>query len=353
MHIPQFPTTFSWTVGTFLFTLENVDTVLQLARHILQFQPNKDAARLCFYHFLIHHCEPTEKVNAKLMDKFNRFALQFEHWRQDKHHLVQEVQYCLQHFAEAYQLNIGFKDMVMSDRWQVVAIENPIDCLKVIEKSIASHASKSRLISAGNKKFLHLEIAEDQSLMVTQYNQLMIINHHGELEPLNNMMTVHYTNNLHLQFKQVQYVEVAPNVVARFMILGDGTHGQLLRGYTFQKADEFKGGKVSEHPQVFYAIKRMEQHYVDRKSDPMYVELTRILEKAIELLNMRHPEAQSFSQAALERGEQALENVFPDDNMVRLLTQTLRNSLQSHRNVQQQVTREIPWSNNANRLLVE
>ena len=154
------------------------------------------------------------------------------------------------------------------------------------------------------------------------------------------------------QFKQIQYIEVAPNIIARFMVLGNGTHGTLIRGYTFQKADAFRGGKISSHPQIFYAIKRLEQHFVDRKTDPMYVELTQILEKAIELLNMRHPEAKSFSQAALERGEQALENIFPDDNMVRLLTQTLRNSMQSHKHLQDP-TREIPWSNNQNQLLVE
>lgn len=332
-----------------------MDTVLQLARHILQFQPNKDAARLCFYHFLIHHCEPNDKVNGDLINRFNRFALQFEHWRLNKQHLVQELQFCLQHFAETYQVNLGFKDMVMPDRWQVIAIDNPIDCLKVIEKTLApSAANKSRLVSTGVKQFLLIEMAEDQTISVTQYNHLMIINHHGELEPLNSLVKIHYDEKLHLQFKKVQYVEVAPHVMARFMILGNGTHGVLIRGYTFQKADEFKGGKVSEHPQVYYAIKRLEQHYVDRKSDPMYTELTQILEKAIELLNMRHPESLTFSQAALERGEQALENIFPDDNMVRLLTQTLRNSLQSHKQLPQAKSkREIPWSNNANRLIVE
>jgi hypothetical protein len=309
-----------------------MDTVLQLARHILRFQPNKDAARLCFYHFLIHHCEATDKITPELIDKFNRFVLSFDHWRKNRQTLVQEVQYLLHHFAETYQLNLGFKAMTMADRWQVIQIENPIDCLKILEKKYSNTGVKTRLVPAGPQSFALIELREDQGLTVTHLNNQMIINNRGDLEPLNGFMKIHYTSELNLEFQVVQYVEVAPSVVARFMILGEGLHGHLIRGYVFQKADEFKGGAVNQYPQIYYAIKRFEQFYIDRKSDPMYQELTQILEKAVELTNMRHPEAIAFAEAALERGELALENIFPGDNMIRLLTQTLRSSIQNTKN---------------------
>jgi len=308
-----------------------MDTVLQLARHILRFQPEKDAARLCFYHFLIHHCEPTDKITPELFDRFNRFVLTFEHWRKNRHDLVQEVQYMLHHYAETYQVNLGFKSLVMPDRWQVVQIENNIDCLKILENHFSALPGKTRLIPAGQNGFVLVELAEEGGLTVTHLSNLMIINTHGDLEPLNPYMKIHYTADLSLQFQAVQYVEVSPNVIARFMILGPGMHGHLIRGYVFQNAQEFKGGAVNQYPQVYYAIKRLEQHYVDRKSDPMYQELSQILEKAIELVNMRHPEAISFAEAALERGELALENIFLGDNMIRLLTQTLRSAISTGR----------------------
>ncbi len=330
-----------------------MDTVLQLARHILRFQPNKDAARLCFYHFLIHHCEPTDKVTPELLENFNRFVLSFEHWRKNRQQLVQEVQYFLHHFSETYQVNLAFKNMVLADRWQVVAVENPIDALKILEKKFSDTGSKSRLIPAHNNTFLLLTMDESHGLTVTHLNNLMMINGRGDLEPLNPLMQIHYTPDLSLQFQKVQYVEISPSVVARFIILGPGMHGNLIRGYTFQKAEEFKGGGVAQYPQVLYAIKRLEQHYVDRKSDPMYMELTQLLEKAIELVNLRHPEALTFGQAALERGESAKENIFQNDNMIRLLTQTLRSSLQNNRNliVANDKQREIPWQRD--QLLIE
>jgi len=309
-----------------------MDTVLQLARHILRFQPNKDAARLCFYHFLIHHCEPTDQITPELINKFNRFVLTFEHWRKNRHELVQEVQYLLHHFAETYQVPLNFKNMVMADRWQVVQIDNAIDCLKILEKTYANRSARTRLIPAGPQSFALLEMGENQNLTVTHLNNLMIINARGELEPLNDFMKIHYAADLTLEYQVVQYVEIAPSVVARFMIMGPGVHGHTIRGYTFQKAEEYKGGAVNQYPQIYYAIKRFEQYYVDRKSDPMYQELTQILEKAVELVNMRHPEAVSFAEAALERGVLALENIFPGDNMIRLLTQTLKSSIQNTKN---------------------
>lgn len=333
-----------------------MDTVLQIARHVLQFQPNKDAARLCFYHFLVHHCEPNQKIDAKLIEKFNRYALGFEHWRTNRQHLVQEVQYFLHHFAETYQVNLGFKDLVLPDRWQVVSIDNPIDNLKVLE-NYYSQSQSVRILPAGKNSFVVLEFDEQKNLRVSALNNLMILNHRGILEPLNPYITLHYSPQFDLQMQTVQNVEVAPNCIARFAILGHGMHGHLIRGYTFQKVEEFKGGPVSSYAQVYYAIKRLEQHYIDRKTDPMYVELTQILEKAIELVNMRHPEAISFGEAALERGELAKDAIFPDDNMIRLLTQTLKSSIQSAKNIiprtmdaareiSAERTREIPWTKN-------
>jgi hypothetical protein len=337
-----------------------MNTVLNLARHMLRFQPNKDAARLCFYHFLIHHCEPTEQITPQLLETFSRWSLTFEHWRQNRMQLLQEVQYALHHFAETYQLDIGFKNMTMPDRWQVVAVDNPIDCLKIFEKRFSANDKKSRLLAFEKDRFLLLNLREDQGLTVTLLNNLMVINKHGDLEPLNTLCQIHYTQDLSLEFQKVQYVEVAPNVYGRFMILGQGVHGHLIRGYVLQKAEEFRGGSVHSHSALYYAIKKMEQQFVDRKSDPTYLELTQILEKAVELLNVGHPEAVKFAQASLERGEMALESLFPNDNMIRLLTQTLRSVMQSSRGLittkpqQAQELKGETWHVNKNdQLLVE
>jgi len=87
------------------------------------------------------------------------------------------------------------------------------------------------------------------------------------------------------------------------------------------------GGNLHRYPVLFYPLKRLEQFFINRKSDPMYIELTGLLEKALELMNTGHPEAFKFANAAMERGRLALEHIFPDDKLVRLLINNLEKTL--------------------------
>jgi hypothetical protein len=45
------------------------------------------------------------------------------------------------------------------------------------------------------------------------------------------------------------------------------------------------------------------------------------------LMNHEHPEGGKFAEAALERGRLALEHIFPDDKLVRLLINNLEKTL--------------------------
>ena len=44
--------------------------VTALAQHILTLEPDKDAARLCLYHYLKNLCEAAEPVNSDLLNRF-------------------------------------------------------------------------------------------------------------------------------------------------------------------------------------------------------------------------------------------------------------------------------------------
>ena len=104
-----------------------MNTTTHLARHMLSFQPNKDAARLCLYHYLIHHCERDTPLTPKLFEDFCRMALLHEHWQDNAATLSQELQYILQHYNETFMLDWNLKDYVFPDHWQVVAIKNSIE----------------------------------------------------------------------------------------------------------------------------------------------------------------------------------------------------------------------------------
>jgi hypothetical protein len=149
----------------------------------------------------------------------------------------------------------------------------------------------------------------------------------GELSPLHGELTTSYDHDLQLAPKAVQQLDVGAHTIARFQIGEQGCSGNLIRGYTFQRYAAMDGGRLHKYPMVFYAVKRLEQFFINRATDPMYIELTQLLEKASELLAQNHPEAEKYARASLERGQLALEQIFTDDKFVQLLINNLENSL--------------------------
>jgi hypothetical protein len=126
----------------------------------------------------------------------------------------------------------------------------------------------------------------------------------------------------------IQQLETGSHASARFHMGVEGLRGSFVRGYTFQKFGSIDGGGLNRYPLLFYPLKRLEQFFVDRKTDPMYLELTSTLEKALELLGHGvTPDTFRFAHAALERGRLALEHIFPDDKFARLLINNLEKTL--------------------------
>jgi hypothetical protein len=84
---------------------------------------------------------------------------------------------------------------------------------------------------------------------------------------------------------------------------------------------------------LFYPLKRLEQFFVDRKSDPVYIEMSASLDKATELLLNQHPDGRKYASIVLDRSRLAIEQIFPDDKTLRVQVQNLERAL----------TLETPW----------
>lgn len=301
-----------------------MNTTTHLARHMLSFQPNKDAARLCLYHFLIHHCERDTPLSPQLFEQFCRMALMHPHWQDHAVSLSQELQYTLQHYNETYMLDWSMKDFVFPDHWQVVAIKNSIEGIHIFEKWASQNTekgSKNRVFYTRDKNYIVLNQSPSGEVTVIHSTPHMLIQK-GELHPLSMAIRLHYDENLNLKPDVTQYLKVDPGTYARFRIQQKNLSGMLIRGYIFQNKSE-PTGRINQFPEIYYPLKKLEQYYVDKKSDPDYQELVQVLEKAIELFHLRHPEAESFGEAALERGRSALENIFINDNVIQALVDQL------------------------------
>ncbi len=251
-------------------------------------------------------------------------ALVHEHWQENAVSLSQELQYILQHYNETYMQDWNFKDYVFPDHWQVVPIKNSIEGIQIFESWAAQNTeegSKNRVFYTRDKNYIVLSQAPSGAVTVTHSTPLMLIQQ-GVLKPLSMAIQLHYDENLDLKAGVTQYLKVDSNSYARFRVNGRNLAGMIIRGYIFQNKSE-PSGKLNQFPDLYYPLKSLEQYYIDKKSDPDYKELVQVLEKSLELFNLNHPEAESFGEAALERGRDALENVFINDNVIQALVDQL------------------------------
>lgn len=303
--------------------------VASVAQHILALEPEKDAARLCFLQYLGHLCEANETVNTELLWRFFFRALVFPHWQAHKAHLFNEVAALLQHYQDTHQIALPIDASLFSEDMQVVSLESQRNLELIVDNYLRKTVGpydQCRVLREGNERVVAIVLQGDRSLRATIFPRVAMIRE-GELLPLCHDYTVYYTPELHIHPSMIQSIEIGPHTSARFRSTPEGIYGSIVRGYTFQRFMELDGGSLHRYPMIFYPLKRLEQFFVNRKSDPMYIELTNLLEKALELMSQRHPEALKFGQAAMERGRLALEHIFPDDKLVRLLINNLEKTL--------------------------
>lgn len=299
--------------------------VSHLAKHLLYLKPEKDPARLSFYHFLIHLCDSEQKLSSELIDQFVLRAMSFEHWQNHRPYLHQEIENALQSYHETHQIDLisGMK------RWprsmQVVRLENLEHLGKIIERDlerVSSLYTRSRVVVEDDDRAIAILVTPEGGVEIRIFSPLCFVED-GELRPLEQDLGLSYDSQLNFKPHALQHLSVDSHTTARFRFSSEGCAGKFVRGYTFQKSAVLDGGKLNRFPSLFYPIKRIEQLFINRKTDPMYIELVQILEKAVDLVRQNHPEAQTFARAAFERGKLALEQIFPDDNLVRLLINTL------------------------------
>ena len=307
-----------------------MNTTTHLARHILRYQPDKDAARLCLYHYLIHHCTPNTPLDPKIFEDFAREALSFDFWRKKKGALSQEIQFILQHYNETYSLNWSFKEFSFPDNWQVLKLESQKELVSILESWVQRNFPKdtrNRIFRTQRDTYVVVvQLAEGKVNVYEIKNDFLVKD--GGLQPLNTSYCLSYGPNLELLPDTVQRVITRENSVCRFALKEGLALGRVIQGFVFKEAQPLKGA-LNQYPLLFYPIKELEQFFIDRQSDPTYQELVHTIEKALELIRLRHPEAENFSKAALQRGQSALNALFQNDNTLDVLVRELSTKIRA------------------------
>lgn len=281
-----------------------------------------------FLNYLTYHLEPFSIVTSDTLDNFFRLCLEYPHWQQNRALLGQEIREFFQGQNSEQALLEDLDQVKWPENTQVIEIENKADLTDAIQgylNSIYKKGEKYRLVVDQDKIFA-LILKPDFSVSVQFFDRKMVI-HHGHLEPLRKDLCLHYTKDLELDSEKLQKIEVAPYAVAQFRAENGLLSGCLIRGYTLQKTFEFKDSPMESFPKLFYSLKRAEQHFLSRESDPFYQQLLQSLESAIQALNESQMDSIQLATDTMAKTQNALEFVFTGDRVLSLLLRDLQHTL--------------------------
>jgi hypothetical protein len=301
--------------------------ISEILKTLIKNNVNSSQGRQCFHNYLYAFCKPDEFLLPETVDRFFQSCFDFVHWQQNPGELCKSVQDSLRISGINLKDN-EWKDFRWPDKYQVIDVIQMEDVKDIVHQYLRDYykdGQQFRIIKEGNRKYLVYILDASKNLTVKLFDPKFMIQH-GRLEPLKKDNALYFNDNLELQPDLDQKMELAPYLYAQFRLQDNLVYGGLVRGYMFQKYQEFKGVKLVDIPRLFYAVKRIEQFAVHRDTDTFYQELVSELELHCKQLKLMDPVSVKIFPDLLVRAQNALEYVYQNDRLLTLMLKEFQSS---------------------------
>jgi hypothetical protein len=306
-----------------------MSSVTHLTQYLLRVEPAKNMARLALYNYLKVFTEGSTPLTADVLNRFFAYILNFQFWPSNTKLLGESIKQDLLTFSQNARLDFELEQIYFPHQRQVLRLEQDADFIKLVEKrekQLASPDDRLKIIPISELQTLALSLKKAGRLEVRVYGRgCWILN--GNLELLEPMSELNYSSGLELLPHFPQLLECPLATTARFQVVESGTQGVMVRGHLLQKYETLNGGAVHSKSELLYVLKRIERHFIDPLTDPYYRELVNQLDRAAQQAKNPQPEAQKLASATLQKGKNALKQIFPNDKQLTVLVTNLEYSL--------------------------
>ncbi len=304
--------------------------ISHLLKYIADLNPQNTPARLAFYNFLRHFQFFNEDLTPSVLNAFFFHALEYPHWETNKSSLGKEVQLLMEGFVRFIKMDFDFAQVYFPQHLQLVEIQSFSDLLEVSHayaRTRLFEEDKFRIIPDQGRKVVLVVLKPDQSVEISVFDKKFVIRG-GQLEPLRTDLRLFYNSNLELKEGVVHCLEIAPYLLAQFTMHQGCPQGNLLRGYVFQKYQELNDVPLEDQTKVLFPLKRLEQLFIDKQSDPFYRDLMEQMTQAPSQLKLGDLASEKMARRTLEKAELALKEIFMGDKMLSMLIKDLQQLLQ-------------------------
>lgn len=303
----------------------------EFLHHLSIHVPGQSLVKTSLQNFLSHNFSSDENFSAATLQTLLNECLEYPHWQQNKSSLEGELKNYIELVAKKANWTFRLEDVQWPTDCQVIAIESFkvwIDTINAYLNFVYKNGEQFRIVyDSLSQKALGLILHPNGSLMVQQFDRKFTIRF-GSLVPLRDDLVVSYDGDLNLISGVVHKIEISTYMTTHFKKISDqNVVGAVIRGYIFQKFHELKNEPLLSYPRLFYTLKRVEQFFIKRESDPFYRGLIESLEENQKNLRWGDPEAVAACPDLLARAQNALDYVFTGDKLMTLLLRDLQNTL--------------------------
>lgn len=319
--------------------------VAYLIKFLAEINPHTSPTRLALYNYLKAFHSPEEELTHELINEFFYQCLEYSHWYANKGHFSHELQILLKNFNDFYQNHFDMSQITFPDTIQIFEIESPRAVEETLGRYIRSRYLKEVKFKlfAEQKKWLAFVLKDGSGIDVLQLDRKFTLRN-GVLEPLRVQLKISFDSAMEIDSQFTHTMEVSPHHLVRFTVKNGHISGVLTRGYMFQKSQDIQSAKLHDVPKLFWPVKRIEQFFIARATDPFYSDIVKKLEDITLGFWEKNSESwQNYITILLSQSESALENVYIGDKRLEDLIRKVRHLLVT---TQSEIAKSEPWQKN-------
>ena len=275
------------------------------------------------YNYLLSFCHDEQKLSTDLFSAFYRKALLFPYWQRHFSSLHKTLKTELISFAKFhYSIDFDPEELESAEQWQLITLQKEKDISEMIDfylKNILSPGDRIKVLPFNEDRVLALILKFDGNLDVFSFGPLTIIRE-GRLEPLTPLSKLHYSSQYELKPTHPQVVEDMNLNFTHFRVKEEKATGYQCQSLCFQQSNQFKQQNLNETLPLFYLLKKTESLFIQSKSDPHYKQLIKSLHEHYRHILMSPEDNSLETQQILSQAKKALENLYPQDRLLFLLT---------------------------------
>ena len=300
----------------------------------LRYQGQLRSGKIDFSHALYSYLEQTsfkqvsrnKITDEKLILDFVFLCLSLVYWRERREEFFSQMKIFLGPLKTMLDLNTGFCQRLYN--LQICAIDSQSTLYEIVEKQAKEtlrSGDRLRILPDGKKCVISLILSSDGMLSVRSYLSYGLI-YDGQIWPLSDGTHLKYSQEMDLLVDHLHILKKNQNDFYFIRKMKDAFSITSLSGITFTPNSFDQVKTLENHIQVYYHLKRLEQFFIDRSTDPYYKGLIHLLEAQIQHLS-RNSNCVSESIKVYEKVWNIFDRVFQDDKLLSLLLRQLSDKI--------------------------